>query len=115
MSKNDIIVTFFTIIYGLMLADLFLSLHYLIKAKEKVKWHWLPLLASWYLFLIILKNWWELYSMQNAAESMNIYFFVAYGHLSLLLFLLAFTVLPDVVEKKGIELKSYYFNKKALY
>jgi len=98
-----------------MLTDLFFSFHKLIRARKKVKWHWLPLLASWYLFLIILKNWWDLYTFQNNTESMNIYFFIAYGHMLLLLFLLVSTALPDVIEEKGIELKNYYFSNHRYF
>jgi hypothetical protein len=46
---------------------------------------------------------------------MNIYFFLAYGHLLLLLFLLVSTALPDVIEKKGVELKNYYFSNHRYF
>jgi len=115
MSKNDIVITLFTIVYGLVLSDLFLSFHKLISARKTVKWHWLPLLAAWYLFLTILKNWWGLSPLQSGTDSMNIYFFIAYGHLLFLTFLLVSTALPDVIEKKGIELKSYYFKNHRYF
>ena len=115
MPKYDIIITLFTIVYGLMLTDLFLSFHKLINSRKNVKWHWLPLLTAWYLFLIILKNWWDLSSFQNSADSMNIYFFIAYGHLLFLLFLLVSTALPDVIDKKGVELKNYYFKNHRYF
>jgi len=115
VPKHDIIITLFTIVYGLMLTELFLSFHKLVSARKNVKWHWLPLLAAWYLFLIILKNWWDLTSVQNSTDWMNILFFIAYGHLLLLLFLLVATALPDVIEKNGVELKSYYFKNHRYF
>ncbi len=115
MSREDIVITLFTIVYGLMLTDLFFSFHKLIRARKKIKWHWLPLLAAWYLFLIILKNWWDLIAVQDSAGSMNIFFFIAYGHLLFLLFLLVSTALPDAVEKTGINLKNYYFNNHRYF
>lgn len=115
MSKNDIVITLFTIVYGLMLADLFLSFHRLISARKTVKWHWLPLLAAWYLFLTILNNWWGLSPHQSSTDSMNIYFFIAYGHLLFLTFLLTSTALPDVTDKNGIELKTYYFKNHRYF
>lgn len=115
MSKYDIVITLFTIVYGLMLTDLFLSFHKLIRARKIVKWHWLPLLAAWYLFLIILKNWWDLASFQGSSDWMNIFFFIAYGHLLLVIFLLVSTALPDVIEKNGIDLKSYYFKNHRYF
>ncbi|MBN2088204.1 hypothetical protein JW964_01250 [candidate division KSB1 bacterium] len=115
MSKSDIVITLFTVVYGLMLAELFLSLHKLIRARKTVKWHWLPLLAAWYLFLTILKNWWDLSPLQNGADSMNICLFIAYGHLLFLTFLLVSAALPDVIDKNGIELKTYYFNNHRYF
>jgi hypothetical protein len=109
MSKYDIVVTLFTIVYGLAITDLFLSFHKLIRSGKQVKWHWLPVLAAWYLFLVILKNWWDLVSFQGSTDWMNIYFFLAYGHLLLLIFLLVSVALPDEVQKKHLDLKEYYF------
>ncbi len=115
MLKYNIVITLFTIVYGLMLTDLFLSFHKLIRYRKKVKWHWLPLLTAWYLFLIILKNWWDLSSLQNSVDSMNIYFFIAYGHLLFLTFLLVSTALPDIIEKSELDLKSYYFRNHRYF
>jgi len=115
MPKYNIMITLFTIVYGLMLTDLFFSFHKLIRSRKNVKWHWLPLLTAWYLFLTILKNWWDLSSFQNSADSMNIYFFIAYGHLLFLTFLLVSTALPDVIEKNDFDLKSYYFENHRYF
>ena len=111
MSKIDIIITLITIVFGLMLADLFKSLHKLIKARKIVKWHWLPLLNSWFLFIVILKNWWSLTSI----EEYNIIKFLAYAHILILLYLAASIVLPDKIQKKGINLKEYYFQHHRYY
>ena len=115
MSKNDIVITLFTIVYGLMLADLFSSFHKLVSIRKIVKWHWLPLLAAWYLFLTILNNWWGLLPAQNPTDSMSIYLFIAHGHWLFLTFLLVSTALPDVIDKNGIELKSYYFKRQRYF
>ena len=37
MSKYDIVVTLFTIVYGLAITDLFLSFHKLIRSEKQVK------------------------------------------------------------------------------
>lgn len=115
MSKYDLVITLFTIVYGLMLTDLLLSFHKLIRSRKTVKWHWLPLLTAWYLLLTILNNWWGLSPLEGSTNSINIYIFIAYGHLLFLTFLLVLTALPDVIEKNGIELKSYYFNNHRYF
>ncbi len=115
MIRDNIVITFITIIYGIMLTDLFSSLHRLIKSWKSVKWHWLPLLAAWYLFMIILKNWWDLAGFQGSSDWMNIFYFVGYGHLLLLIFLSVSTVLPDSVGKKEIDLKQYYLDNHRYF
>ncbi len=115
MSKYDIVVTLFTIVYGLMLTDLFFSFHKLLRYRKTVKWHWLPLLAAWYLFLIILKNWWDLAFLEDSPQWMNIVFFLAYGHLLVLIFLSVSTVLPDENQQNGVDLKKYYFENHGYF
>ena len=46
---------------------------------------------------------------------MNIFFFIAYGHMLLILFLLVSTALPDEVEKDGVALKAYYFQNHRYF
>jgi hypothetical protein len=111
MSKFEIIATLITIVFGLMLANLFTSLHKLIKSRKIVKWHWLPLLNTWFLFILILTNWWSLISI----EEYNMVKFLAYGHLLILLYLSGSIVLPDKIQKKGINLKEYYFQHHRYY
>ena len=111
MSKLEIIATLITIVFGLMLADLFSSLHKLIKARKIVKWHWLPLLNAWYLFIIILKNWWSLTSI----EEYSMIKFLAFAHILILLYLSVSIVLPDKIQNNGINLKEYYFQHHKYY
>ncbi len=111
MSKIEIITTLVTIVFGLMLADLFTSLHKLIKARKIVKWHWLPVLNAWYLFISILKNWWSLISIKEY----SLIKFLFYAHLLILLFLAVSIVLPDKIQKNGINLKKYYFQHHRYY
>jgi len=88
---------------------MFSSLHKLIRARKKVKWHWLPLLTAWYLFLVILKNWWAMTTPEKSLEEYNIIYFLVYGHLMIILYLLVSVVLPDKIPSKGMDLKKYYF------
>jgi len=47
-------------------------------------------------------------------DNMNIFFFVAYGHLLFLLFLLLSTALPDVAQGEKVDLKEYYFENHRI-
>ncbi|NOX87753.1 MAG: hypothetical protein GXO77_01920 [Calditrichaeota bacterium] len=115
MSHYEITITLITIVYGLMLTDLFASIHRLIRSRSLVKWHWLPLLASWYVLLVILKNWWGVSFSQNAQHWNIFIIFLAYGHLLVLLYLTVSSVLPDSVPTEGIDLKQYYFSNHRYF
>ena len=110
MSKTDIVIILFTVVYGLLLTHLFSGLNKLFRKQSSIKWHWLPLLTAWYLLLIILKNWWNLVFAPADEEWFNIIFFVVYGHLLFLIFLAVSSVLPDKVPEMGMDLESYFFH-----
>ena len=115
MFQFNIVITFFTIVYGLMLTDLFASFHRLLRKKKIVKWHWLPLISAWFLFLIIIKNWWNLALIDKITQWKSFYFFLANGHLLILLYLLSSAALPDKVPENGIDLKQYYFQNHRYF
>ncbi len=115
MTNFDIVVTLITIVYGLMLTDLFASLHKLIRARAMVRWHWLPLLSAWYIFLVILTNWWGISFDRNEEHWNNYLVFIGYGHMMVLLYLVVSTVLPDSVPPEGIDLKRYYFDNHRYF
>ncbi len=110
MSKHDVVVALFTIVYGLMITELYLSVHRLIRGRRYIRWDWLPLLAAWYLFLTILKNWWDLALIPYSGDWMNLFFFLAYGHLLALVYLAANAVLPDEQPTTPLDLKAFYLS-----
>jgi len=114
MTKIEIVISFFTIVYGLMLTDLFNSLHKLIRNRKIVKWHWLPLIASWYLFLQIINNWWGFLSF-NESSGFNIVYFFILAHVVILFYLSVSVILPDEIQKKGVDLKEYYFQNHSYF
>lgn len=56
MTYSNNVSTLITVVFGLMLTELFVSVHRLIRNRQRVRWHWLPLLVSWYVLVTILKN-----------------------------------------------------------
>jgi len=115
MSKYDLFFTLITIVYGLMLTELFGRLHKLIRNKKVIEWHWFPLLVVWYLFLIIIKNWWGLALPGKSAPELDIIVFLGNSHLLILLYLLVSAVLPDSIPTTGLNLKEYYFNNRKYF
>jgi len=115
VSGANNISTLVTIVYGLILTDLFASMHRLIRNRSRVRWHWLPLLVSWYVLVIVLKNWWGLVfsGEESVWESGWIFFF--YGHLLMLLYLVASAALPDDVPAGGLDMLEYYVEHRRYF
>ena len=112
MSQAANISALVTIIFGLMLTDLFASVHRLIRHRRRVRWHWLPMLVAWYVLAMVLKNWWALAFQENTEVWGSGWIFLFYGHLFLLLYLLVSAVLPDEIPAGGVDLKEYYFTTR---
>jgi len=113
MTKHDIILTFFTVVYGMMFIEIGTRIHILLRNRKFVKWYSLPVLSSWLILLIVLKNWW--YLILGDFGNMSVLKFVYFGHLLIIFYLLTTSVLPDKIEKKGIDLKMYYFNNHKYF
>ncbi|MBN2566289.1 MAG: hypothetical protein JXB46_11320 [Candidatus Eisenbacteria bacterium] len=112
MTYSSNISTLITIVFGLMLTELFVSVHRLIRNRRRVRWHWLPLLVSWYVLVTVLKNWWGfVFGGDDGAWGSGWVFFF-YGHILLLLYLVVSAVLPDEVPAEGLDLKEHYFETR---
>ena len=95
-----------SIIIGLALVDILISLNRLIRAGGSVRWHWAAPLAALLVVLTIIQIWWSIYSPQDAA--MTIGQFLPLLVELVILFLLAAAALPDDIPAGGIDLKLYY-------
>ena len=112
MTETSNISTLITIIFGLMLTDLFASVHRLIRNRRRVRWHWLPLLVAWYMLTTVLKNWWGLVIHDGGGVWASGWIFFFYGHLLLLLYLAASAVLPDEIPADGLDLREFYIDNR---
>jgi hypothetical protein len=113
--QSGSIATLVSVLFGLMLADLFSSAHRLIRSRSLVRWHWLPILVSWYVLATVLKNWWALVTMENIDAWGGGWIFLFYGHLLLLMYLVVAATLPDEVPPEGIDLRSFYLENRTQF
>jgi hypothetical protein len=109
------IATLITIVFGLMLTELFVSVHRLIRSRERVRWHWLPLLVTWYVLITVLKNWWGFVFGGDDSAWGSGWVFLIYGHVLFLLYLVVSAVLPDEVPAAGLDLQEYYFETRRYF
>ena len=95
-----------SIIIGLALVDVLISLNRLIRAGKSVQWHWAAPLAAVFVVLTLIQIWWSLYRPQDSAITIG-QFLPLFVEL-VILFLLAAAALPDEVPAEGVDLKVYY-------
>ena len=58
MSVGETVVVFVSIILGIALGDLLLSTHRLLRARERVDWHWLTPALAFFMLMNIIAFWW---------------------------------------------------------
>ena len=95
-----------SIIVGLALVDILVSLNRLIRAGGSVRWHWAAPATALLVSLTIIQIWWGLYTPRDTA--MTIGQFLPLLVELVILFLLAAAALPDEIPVGGIDLRIYY-------
>ncbi len=108
MTPFEYVLAFVSIVVGLAVADLATSLHRLLRARARVRWDWLALLAAVLVALTILQFWWSFYHA-GQARAWRVYGqFLPLLALVVVLVLLAAAALPDEVPADGLQLHDYY-------
>jgi hypothetical protein len=110
MSGADFIVGLLTIVTGLAICDMIVSLHGLLINRRHVKWDWLALVSAAYVVLAIINTWRMTYvAFQDAVKGPAIWVFLLILTQNVGLYLAARTALPDKVDfGEAFDLASYY-------
>lgn len=110
MSGADFIVGLLTIVTGLAICDMIVSLHGLLINRRHVKWDWLALVSAAYVVLAIINTWRMTYvAFQDAVKGPAIWVFLLILTQNVGLYLAARTALPDKVDLgEPFDLVSYY-------
>lgn len=106
MSAFEYVSVMASVIIGLAVVDILVSLNRLIRAGALVRWHWAAPAAALLVTLTIVQIWWGLYQPNDSP--MTIGQFLPLLVELVLLFLLAAAALPDEVPADGLSLKDYY-------
>lgn len=113
MSVSDFLLAFVGIIVGLGVTDLLTSLHKLLRARGRVKWHWAtPTLAA-LMLLVTLAVWFRSFHVFGAIRSETIADFLPAFVVLVFCFLMMAAALPDDVPDGGIDLKQYYISSRS--
>lgn len=115
MSPFEYVLPMVSILIGLAVGDLSMSLHRLLRARRRVRWDWLPLAAALLVLLLILEFWWAFYGMGRADVWTRYWAFLILGAALVSIFLLASAALPDAVPDAGLDLAEYYDENRRYF
>ena len=114
MTPFQYLLVLVTILVSLAIADIVKSLHGLLRARDRIRWHWHPLAIALLVLLSILEFSWKFYRI-GRVDVWNQYgaFLLLMLHL-ILLFLLASSALPDDA-KDGPDMEEYYLHNRKYF
>ncbi|HEU4559989.1 MAG TPA: hypothetical protein VFS20_19220 [Longimicrobium sp.] len=115
MSPFEYVLPMVSILIGLAVGDLSLSLHRLLRARRRVRWDWLPMAAALLVVGLILQFWWAFYAMGRAEVWRRYWGFLILSAALICNFLLASAALPDAVPDEGIDLAAYYHENRRYF
>ena len=115
MSPFEYLLAFVSILVGLAVADLSVSFHQLLRARNRVRWDWLSLTAALLVLLLILNFWWGFYRMGQAEVWTQYGAFLVLAASLINLFLLASAALPDHIPEAGLDLATYYVENQRYF
>ena len=111
MSVGETVVVFISIILGIALGDLLLSTHRLLRARDRVEWHWLTPALAFFMLINIIAFWWASFNWYRELGDLTISAFLPDVALFVLLFLGAAAVLPDKIPEGRFSLRDFYFRE----
>lgn len=108
MTPFDYLSVLISIVLGLGLTELLSNVHRLIQARDRVTFHWLPLLWGGIIFVALVQWWWAAFGLHRQLE-WNFFFFLLILLIPVLMYLAAASVLPTVEAEQTVDLRTYYF------
>ena len=95
MDQFSYVVGLLSIITGLALSDMGISLHRLLKRRSNVRWDWLALAIAAYVAFVIVRFWYQVWSIRGFPGVTGLFFFLGIIAENFVLFLVAASSLPD--------------------
>lgn len=117
MTPFEYLLSLISVLVGLAIADLVTSLHRLLRARERVRWDWLPLAAALLAVLAVLEFWWVFFQQQEMELGglARIAGFLPVAGQLVLLFLMNAAALPDEVPAEGLDLSAFYEEQRSYF
>ena len=115
MTAGDYVSAFASIILALAVTDLATSMHRLLRARDRVRWDWLPLAVALLILLSAVQYWWMFFEIWSSTGRFTLGGFLPTFLTLLLLFFIASAALPDEVPREGLDLEAYYFDNRIYF
>lgn len=110
MTRFEYAAIFYGFVVGLALQNILSSVHKLVEAGSRVRWHWMAPATALYAAILTLGSFWTWWLKQNENHGQRTFLtFLATAAALSLLFLACAATLPDDVPEQGIDLRKYYF------
>jgi hypothetical protein len=114
MDLFSYVAAFVTITLALAVGDLVQSLHRLVRARRKVRWHATPMLAAAFVFFTVLSEFFSLWQFHDIAR-LGYYELVALISVAVLFAMAACAALPEDVPEAGLDLHAFYLDNRRYF
>lgn len=108
MTPFEHLAVLISIVLGLALTQLLMTVHRLVQARDRVRIHWLPLAWTGLLFVAQIEWWWQSFGLREET-AWNFFYFLFILLSPVSLYLAAAFALPEVERGEGCDLREYYF------
>jgi hypothetical protein len=111
MGLFEFLMVLVSVVIGLGLTEILSGAANLLRAREKVRFHWFHILFQLGVFFALLQQWWEFWDMQGMGQ---ISYFAVLAILAppVFLFLIANLLYPS--NPVGADLEEYYYQQASL-
>lgn len=111
MEVTNHLIFVVSLIVGLAIVELITTLGRLIRARERVRFHWIPLVWAGLIFMQLVQSWWVYYYVLKADVWREYFAYMSFLVQPILLYLISSWILPQRIGKAKIDLKNYYFKE----
>lgn len=114
MTAFEYLAVLISIVLGLGATELLAGVQRLAHARDRVRFHWLPLTWAGLVFVALVQWWWAAFGLRHQAD-WNFFSFLLILLVPVLLYLAAALVLPAEKPDGWYDLRAHYFGMHRLF
>lgn len=114
MTPFEYLAVLISIVLGFGVTELLAGVRRLVHARERVRFHWLPVVWTGLVFVALVQWWWSAFGLRHRME-WNFFSFLLILLVPVLYYLAAALVLPVEEREGGFDLGAHYFGIHRLF